>query len=173
MEISRLLWQRAYPRLRLNRMNMLALAVLLAVFRLGCEFVYRDGRRSDMDVPLGPVFPALDGIYSTSEKGLLYLDLKNLAVRYPNFKTLPAFPQANFLTKTSPPLPLDWVVNRETNGDNSLILKNLKENQPVLFIEKSWLGKIQTDPELSLTRDFLRTGKILDETPHFLVIQPK
>jgi hypothetical protein len=173
MEISRLLWQRAYPRLRLTGVNILALSILLVVFRFGYEFVYRDGRRSDMNTHLGLVFPALGGIYSTSEKGQLYLELKNLAARYPNFKTLPAFPQANFLTKTLPPLPLDWVVNRETNGDNTLILKNTAEQKPVLFIEKTAAEKSRTDPELSLTRDFLRTGTILDETAHFLVIQPK
>lgn len=173
MEISRFLWQRAYPRLRLTGVNIIALSMLLLVFRFGYEYVYRDGRRSQMNTHLGQVFPALGGIYSTHEKGQLYLDLKNLAARYPNFKTLPAFPQTNFLTKTPPPLPLDWVVNRETNGDNALILKNIEEKKPVLFVEKAAIEKSRTDPELSFTRDFLRSGTILDETAHFLVIQPK
>lgn len=173
MEISRLLWQRAYPRWNPEWVNITPLVVLLAVCRFGYEFVYRDGRRSDMNTHLGSIFPALGGIYSTSEKSRLYLDLKNLAARYPNFKTLPAFPQANFLTKTYPPIPLDWVVRRETNGDNALILKNMEERKPVLFIEKSVMEKIQSDPELSLTLDFLRTGEILDETAYFLVVQHK
>jgi len=173
MEIGRHLWERAYPERRITWLNLLALAMLLLTFRLGYEFVYRDGRRSEMATPLGNVFPKLDGLYSTPETGQLYLDLKKLASRYPNFKTLPAFPQANFLTDTYPPLPLDWVVNREMNGDNTLILKNLEENRPVLFIEKRWLEQIKTDPELSLTRELLQTGTLLDETPHFLVVKPK
>lgn len=173
MEISRHLIQQVYPRWRLNWLNLCSLILLLAVFRLGYEFVYRDGRRSEMTEHLGQIFPQLGGIYSTPEKSRLYLGLKNLAARYPNFKALPAFPQANFLAKTRPPLPLDWVVKRETNGDNTLILKNLKENEPILFIEKKYASNIQTDPELSLTRELLRSGTILDETPHFWVVKPQ
>jgi len=145
--------------------------VLLGGLRCAYEFVYRDGQRGEMSASMGEIFPQLTGIYSTSEKGQFYLELKNLAAQYPNFKTLPTFPQANFLTKTRPPLPLDWVVNRETNGDNTLILKDLQENKPALFIEKKYADKIPSDPELSLTRDLLRTGTIVDETLHFWVVQ--
>jgi hypothetical protein len=173
LEISRRLWQRAYPGLRLYGMNIAALCALLLIFRFGYEFVYRDGRRSEMDTHVGEVFPALGGIYSTAEKGRLYRDLKELAARHPNFKTLPAIPQANFLTGTYPPLPLDWVVNRETNGDNTLVLKAIAATKPVLFVEKTWIERSSTDPELTLTRDILRTGKVLDESPYFWVIMPE
>ena len=172
LEISRHLWQRAYPRIRLYRINLVALLALLAVFRCGYEFVYRDGQRRAMKTHLGEVFPALQGIYSTAEKGQLYLDLKKLAAQYPCFKTLPAIPQANFLTRTYPPLPLDWVVNRETNGDNALILKAIEKNKPVLLVEKTWAEKCETDPELTLTLGVLRKGIILGESPHFWVVQP-
>lgn len=173
MEISRHLRQQAYPRLRLKWLNLCSLIILLAVFRLGYEFVYRDGRRSEMRANLGEIFPQLGGIYSTSAKAQFYSDLKNLAARYPNFKTLPAFPQANFLTKTRPPLPLDWVVKRETNEDNTLIFKSLRENQPILFIEKKYASKIQTDSEMTLTRDLLNSGTVLDETLNFWVVKPQ
>lgn len=173
LEIGRYLWQKAYPERRMAWLNILALVMLLLTFRLGYEFVYRDGRRSEMTTPLGAVFPKLDGLYSSHETGQLYFDLKNLAARFPNFKTLPAFPQAKFLTDTRPSLPLDWVVNRETNGDNTLILKKLEKEHLVLFIEKRWVEQIKIDPELSLTRELLQTGTVLDETPHFLILKPK
>ncbi len=147
------------------------LLVLLFAFRIGHEFVYRDGPRSKMQEPMGAIFPALSGIYSDAETAELYRDLKQLTERYgANFKTLPAFPQANFLTHSPPPLPLDWVVNRESNGDNSLIFKNLKEKRPVIFIQKSFKDKIENDPELMLTRQIFQSGKILEETPHFWVV---
>lgn len=170
MEISRLLRQQAYPRMRLFWPNIVALAMLLLIFRFGYEYVYRDGRRSEMDTPLGAVFPRLGGIYSTYDKGQHYLELKHLASRYPNFKTLPAFPQADFLTDKPPLLPLDWVVNRETNNDNTLIIKEINEKKPVFFIEKKYLPDINADPELKLTRDLLSGATILDETAHFWVI---
>lgn len=173
LEISGRLWQRARPGLRLYPLNIAVLVLLLLVFRLGYEYVYRDGPRSAMHTPLGPIFPALQGIYASPEKADLYQDLKNLAARYPNFKTLPTLPQASFLTGTYPPLPLDWVVNRETNGDNDGVIRSLEQNRPFLFIEKSWLERIPGDSELSLTRDLMRQATILDESAHFLVIKPK
>ena len=101
----------------------------------------------------------------------MYLDLKQLAEKYgSNFKTLPAFPQSSFLTKTIPPLPLDWVVNRETNQDNTLVFKSLKGKQPILFIQKSFREKLDSDPELEVTRKVLKEGQVLEETPHFWVV---
>jgi hypothetical protein len=173
MECTDALWRPSEsPKLRHGASLALLLALLLA-FRVGHEFVYRDGRRSAMDVPMAAIFPQLGGIYSDRETADLYLDLKNLAARHPNFKTLPAFPQANFLTKTPPPLPLDWVVNRETNGDNQLIFKQFEKNAPTLFVQKTFGDKIQTDPELAVTRELFRRGRILEETPHFWVLDAR
>ncbi|HAD13192.1 MAG TPA: hypothetical protein DCF33_12245 [Saprospirales bacterium] len=146
------------------------LLLLLLAFYTGYSFVYRDGKRNQMNENLGRIFPALTGIYSNAETAAMYLELKQLASRHENFAVLPAFPQAHFLTKTHPPLPLDWVVNRETNGNNHIIQQAFWQNQPTLFIQKSFWSKIQTDPELSLTREWLSGSRPLEETTHFMVI---
>ncbi len=156
-----------------TRLDILLLLALLAAFRLGFEFVYRDGRRSAMTAKMGVVFPKLTGIYSSPETQALYQELKELTLQHgPNFSVLPAFPQANYLTDTRPPLPLDWVVNRETNGDNKLIYNMIKEYKPLIFIEKAYLEKMPDDPELSFTKDVMAHGEKLVETEHFLVIRP-
>ncbi len=171
MEITRMLLNASKPIRYLNFYGFIALLVLLLSFRIGQEFVYRDGRRGEMTEPMGAIFSQLSGIYSDRETADLYRDLKQLSEQYgPNFKILPAFPQANFLTNTPPPLPLDWVVNRETNGDNNLIYKKLKEKKPVIFIQKSFQAKIETDPELEVTRQILKQGSIAQETPNFWVV---
>lgn len=158
---------------RLNSYSpLVALALVLFCFRVGYEFVYRDGRRSEMKENMGLIFPKLSGIYSDRETAQLYSELKTLSERYgPGFKTLPAFPQANFLTNTYPPLPLDWVVNRETNGANQLTYNNLETKRPFLFIQKSYKDKIGQDPQLEVTRQIMRMGKLLEETPNFLIYQ--
>ncbi len=174
MEVTSLLVEASKPIKFLKAYRLFMLLTLLIAFRIGYAFVYRDGRRNDMDKPMGTIFPRLSGIYSDQETMDLYLDLKQLSERYgPNFKTLPAFPQSNFLTHTFPPLPLDWVVNREVNGDNSLIYKILAEKRPILFIQKSYRSKIETDPELEVTKQILAEGTLLEETPHFWVINPQ
>ena len=175
LEISRQLHAQVVPD-RWHRpaawASILALTALLGVFRYGYEFVYRDGRRSTMTENMGAIFPALSGIYSDVETAALYRELRSLAARYgPDFKTLPAFPQANFLTGTVPPLPLDWVVTREMNTNSMLVMNALQANKPTLLIEKRYLPAIQTDPELALVRTVLDSANLLEETPHFLVVQ--
>jgi hypothetical protein len=168
MEVSRGL---TFPK-ALQRMGGFGLLLaLLMAFRIGYEFIYRDGRRSEMMEPMGRIFPALSGIYSDQETAALYRDLQQLADRYgPDFKTLPAFPQANFLTRTTPPLPLDWVVNRETNGMNEWIYKLWNRPHLYFFIQKSFREKIGTDPELEVSRQVFERGKIMEETPYFYVV---
>ncbi|MBP6812056.1 MAG: hypothetical protein KA138_11080 [Saprospiraceae bacterium] len=171
MEVTRVLEDASKPIRFPKPYRFLLLLSLLFTFRIAHEFVYRDGRRSEMDVHMGSIFPQLSGIYSDQETADLYLDLKKLATKYgPNFKTLPAFPQANYLTKTTPPFPLDWVVNRETNGDNTLIFKDLQEKKPVIFIQKYFRDKIESDPELEVTRLLFQRDKVVEETPHFWVV---
>ncbi len=151
--------------------SVLTFILLVAVFRLGYSFVYRDGPRRAMTVALGPIFPRLSGIYSDTSTAALYQDLRTLSERYPNFKTLPAFPQANFLANLPSPLSLDWVVQREFGHYKTLILSDLADNKPFLLIEKNYLSQIQTDPELALVREIIQTGKVLETTPHFIVMR--
>jgi len=172
MEVTRIL-EAANKPIRFSKPYRFVMLIgLLLTFRIAHEFVYRDGRRSEMNESMGAIFPQLSGIYSDRETADLYRDLKRLAAQYgPNIKTLPAFPQANYLTKTLPPFPLDWVVNRETNGDNTLIVKNLQEKKPIIFIQKSFREKMESDLELEVTRLLFQRDKVVEETPHFWVVK--
>ena len=173
-EISNTTFTAAYPNYRRNYLPAIALFGLLAVMRWGYEFVYRDGPRTATREDMGDVFPRLNGIYSSPETAALYRDLDRLTKRYgPNFKILPAFPQANFLTNTHPPLPLDWVVKREMGAGSRLVLEALHATRPHLFIEKTYLKQIQTDPELSFIKTLLSTAAVVDESDYFQIVQIK
>lgn len=173
IDLSSRLWTANFPGLEAKWARLGAVIVLLAVFRYGYEFVYRDGRRDDMQADMGQIFPAMQGIRSDTASALLYADLNRLAARYgPVFKTLPSFSQASYLTRTRPPLPLDWVVGREVNRDYSLIISQMEQNHPVFFVEKSYgRPRILADPELAFTREVLTGGLLLEESPFFWVIQ--
>jgi hypothetical protein len=150
--------------------QMAYFCLLLFTFRIGHEFVYRDGKRSEMTRNMGEVFPKLSGIYSDSATYNRYDDLKRLAHKYgENFSVLPAFPLANYLTNSTPPLPLDWVVKREMAGQESLVWKALLEKRPILLLEKNYLNKIETDPELALTKAIFAEWTTLEESPFFIV----
>lgn len=173
MEISLRLEPPGKVRFLEKNGSFLLFLLLILSFRVGFEFVYRDGRRSAMNAEMGAVFPALSGIYSTSESASLYRDFWNLQEKYgTNFTVLPAFPQANFLTKTTAVLPLDWVVNRETNGDNQAVLAAFTAQKPIFFVQKSVLTKLKEDPELSACRQMIAAGQLLEESPFFQVYQP-
>lgn len=172
LEISRILQETWQSKSQAKGWYLAQILILLVVAWFNYEFVYRDGRRSEMTEHLGNFFPKLQGIYSTPETAALYRDLLDLNRKYgSDFAVLPAFPQAHFLTGTCSALPLDWLVQRETNGDNHLIINSLASKKPVLFIEKSFLEKINSDPELELTKQLMSRGKFLEATPHFQVIQ--
>lgn len=172
IDISAMLYSAAFRQTRPSWLPALALTGLLSLFRIGYEFVYRDGPRYAMRVHLGEIFPKLNGIYSNTETATLYRELRYLAGRYgPNFKTLPAFPQSNYLTDTYPPLPLDWAVQREMQTGAGQVKNVLQRQNPVLFIEKNYGSRLNTDPELQLTMECLIKGKIVEETAHFWVVR--
>jgi len=173
LEISRALFAAAYPGRRTGWWSAAVLIALLALFRWGYEWVYRDGPRAAMTEHLGAIFPKLSGIYSTSETAALYRDLADLAGRYgPNIKTLPAFPQANFLTGTRPPLPLDWVVEREMGAGKALVEAELARAHIVFLVEKVFAAQLRNDPEMVWANHIFTTGSVVEETPFFLVIRP-
>ncbi len=171
LKISRTLFAAAYPTRRPGWWSAAALVVLLALFRWGYEWVYRDGPRAAMTEHLGAVFPRLSGIYSSPETAAQYRELADLIKRYgPNFKTLPAFPHANFITNTRPPLPLDWVVEREMGVARALVETEIMRTQPVCFIEKAYVTQLDNDHQLALTKSVFNTGRIVEETPFFWVV---
>lgn len=170
--ISRIGFNASYPRRKPSAwLSVCVLLLLLLVFRLGYSFIYRDGPRFKMTEHLGDVFPRLTGIYSSRETLARYQNLRTLANRYgTSFKTLPTFPEANYLTATPPPLPLDWVVEREMGSGKKLVQSVVQREAHVFFVETDQLRRIEQEPEYQLTRTILRKGRVLEKTRWFWVV---
>ena len=155
------------------RYNVVIFALLLAVFRVGYEFVYRDGLRSNMTADMGAIFPQLTGIRSDTSTALLYRDLRDLDTKYHGqYAVLPSFTPASYLTGSTPPLPLDWVVNRETNGENEKIYKKLDDCRYVL-LEASYYPQLLTDPELEVCRKIFTERDSVGRTQHFIILKKR
>lgn len=167
MEVGR---QEKSPPITILSRPAVALVFLLLVFGYAHQFVYRDGKREQMDCDLGSVFPSLTGIYSTPETLAQYRELRDLAHRYPNFKTVPAFPSAHFLTHTRPPLALDWLIDEEIGAAAPLVKKTFVAQRPVLFLERAYLPGLYTAPHLKMVQHLLTNTSELERTPHFIVL---
>ena len=146
--------------------------LLLWVFGYAHLFIYRDGKRSEMTKPMGQVFPQLSGIYSDKETFARYKELKILSSRYPNFKTVPAFLSANYLTKTKPPVTIDWLIDEEINEANVLVMNSFIHTKPILFLEKVYLPGLYSANHLTLAQALIHNARKIEETPNFIVLQP-
>jgi hypothetical protein len=154
--------------------QVIPVLLLLLLFRYGYAFIYRDGPRAEMSVHLGSIFPRLSGIYTGVEHAAQYQELKDLSVKYgPNLKTLPAFPLSNYLNDTPPVLPLDWVVKREIGNRRAYLNEKIKNPSILFLVEKKVKNQLSRDRELEIVRSVMEDGEILEETPHFWVIQRK
>jgi len=151
-------------------LRALLLLSLLLVFRYSYEFVYRDGRRSQMKYAMSEVFPKLKGIRSNQATYDKYHELKLLHQKYgPVFKTLPAFPLANYLTNTASPFPLDWVISVETNQHNETLIDKVDDGGIAFFIEKEYEGKIKGNPRYEVTEYIMEHYQRVEETGYFYV----
>jgi hypothetical protein len=145
--------------------------LLLLLFFYAAQFVYRDGRRSEMIFAGGDIFPALTGIRMDAESVDKYRELRQLVQAHPNFATLPAFPQAHLLTQTQAPLPLDWVVQREMNSATPQVREAFYRQKPVLLLEKKYLEAIKIHKEYALLREILEGAAPLGEHQFFVLYQ--
>ena len=116
--------------------------MLILAFGYASHFIYREGKRSNVTVAVSEVFSHVKGIYTTPKHLAKYKELKQLAEEMPVFDVLPSMPLAHYLTKTPTKLKLDWVISAETNGNNDLLLNQLKRKKYFIFVEKECLEEI-------------------------------
>ena len=161
------------PRLSKNKQTIVYAITFIGalfLFRLAHHFVYRDGPRNEMTYKMEEVFPQLKFIYSNKKTYDLYSELKDLHTRYGDtFKTLPAFPLSNYLTKTQSPLALDWVFNLETNGQNQRIYEQLAQYEGYIFVQKEYKTKISQLKKYEVTRFVMENFEFIEESDNFMI----
>ena len=148
-----------------------ALVGCIAIFRLGYEYGYRDGRRAEMSADLGAYFPAMRGIRTTPERAELYRELKALSAEFPRFAVLPYFSLAHWITRSQPFLPCDWTNVFETNGMYHLFDETLERDRPTIFFEKKYAPTLPNDPKLIWAKATLQRMTLVRETPHWQAYQ--
>jgi hypothetical protein len=143
--------------------------LVVFVFNQAFQYIYRDGKRAEMTQHLGDIFPSLHGIYSDNETAEKYCELHELRQKYgQNTQVMPAFPQAKFLVKDPPILPLDWVIKVESANDGR-ILDILDECATIIFFEKSFDKELEESEAIHLTKIALDKRQMVEETNHFKI----
>ena len=147
--------------------------LLISAFCFAYQFIYRDGDRSEMKEHLVSVYPGLEGIYSDRETKDKLSELKEFRSLHPKSVVLPYGTQMDFLERTTPVFPLDWVANREMGGKEDLVLYAFEKHRPALLIEKEFLDKIEDDSELSIIKMMMDQCEIWQTGDYFILFVPK
>jgi hypothetical protein len=66
---------------------------------------------------------------------------------------------------------LDWVVRRETGGQDVYLAETAYIGNPVFLVEKAYGDRLLTDPEFAFTRRIIEECRRVSETAHFIVYQ--
>lgn len=155
-----------------------ALVLGLLMFRVGYEYPYVFPQRSmplaSLTYDAGKVFPKASGVYVDQKMFETLEELKQLRAKYgPNYRTLPGFPMAYYLTGDSPAFPSEWLLDWQINGRVDEVYQLLLDKDVVVFMERDQLDTVQADgyarARYSVPQKVRKEWRIVDETKHFVV----
>lgn len=158
-----------------------ALLLGLLMFRAGYEYPYvfpvRDMPRASLTYDAGQVFPKASGVYVDKEMFETLRELKELRARYgPNYKVLPGFPHAYFLTGDPPAFPSEWLLDWQIAGQFDRVYQTLLDKDTTVFMLRDQMDTVQADgyarAGYTVPQMVRRRWRIVDETPHFVIMRP-
>ena len=114
----------------------------IIVFYVGYDDPFQNDKRSKLVFEMSTVYPKLKGIYSDRDTYLKYQELKRLSEKHnKNFIVLPDVTLAHYLSNTTNPIGIDWVINAEINDNDTKLINRIEDKDLVVFIKK---GKLST-----------------------------
>lgn len=143
----------------------------LGTFYFGYQFPYRENHRSELNYPLGDLFPRLQTIYTNQKTYNKFEELKELSSTYDNFTILPSMTLGHYITDTSNPIGVDWVFNHHLAGKLETYKQILGNKNLTIFIENFENHQDNYEESSLLTVYVVNNWTLIEKHKHFRVYQ--
>ncbi len=157
------------------------LACGIIMFGAGYQYPYvfpvRPLEMRDLSHDAGSVYPRATWVYVDGDMLARLAELKMLREKYgANYKTLPGFSHAYYLNGDKPVYGSDWLIDWEINGDVDRLYNELVDKKITVFMERDQMDAKKADSYdragYTVPQRVRKNWRIVEETPHFVVMQP-
>lgn len=158
-----------------------ALVLGLIMFRAGYEYPYtfpiKQLARAHLIYDAGEVFPKASGVMVDKDMYETLRELKELRARYgKNYRVLPGFPHAYYLTGDAPAFPSEWLLDWQIVNQFDKVYQELVDRDITVFMLRDQMDTEQADgyarAGYTVPQMVRKRWRIVEETPHFVVMRP-
>lgn len=152
----------------------------LLMFRIGYEFPYtfpvRSMAKENLTYNAGEIFPKASGVYVDKYMYETLRELKQLREKYgPNYRVLPAFPHAYYLTNDKPAFPSEWLMDYLIVGRIDEMYQLLVQKDITVFMLRDQMNTVQADgyarAGYAVPQMVRKRWRVLETTEHFVVMR--
>ena len=158
-----------------------ALVLGLVMFRVGYEYPYtfpiRPLTRAELSYNAGDIFPKASGVMVDRQIYETLMDLRDLRAIYgPNYRVLPGFPHAYYLTNDKPAFPSEWLLDWQIINKFDEVYQMLLDRDVTVFMLRDQMYTEQADgykrAGYTVPQMVRKRWRVVDETRHFVVMRP-
>ena len=158
-----------------------ALVLGLVMFRVGYEYPYtfpiRPMNRAELTYDAGDVFPKASGVLVDKYMYDTLRELRDLRAQYgANYRVLPGFPHAYYLTDDKPAFPSEWLLDWQIVNQFDEVYQMLVDRDITVFMLRDQMFTEQADgykrAGYTVPQMVRKRWRVVQETEHYVVMRP-